>query len=86
MAAAATALDTKLATAGGPQRRGPGGGGGGFGGPARAPGSILTFIAINNLFNTVLGPLTQNGIDMPPTKAQVEGFGTVLAAESHAWL
>lgn len=74
VATAASALDTKLATFGGPQRggRGPGGGGGGgFGAPARAPGSLLTFIAINNLFNTVLGPLSQNGIDMPPTKAAV---------------
>jgi hypothetical protein len=32
----------------------------------------LTFTAVNNLFNTVLGPLSQNGIDMPPTKAQVD--------------
>jgi len=74
VATAATTLDTKLATVGGPQRAGRGGGGGGgggFGAPARVPGSLLTFIAINNLFNTVLGPLTQNGIDMPPTKAQV---------------
>ena len=70
---AATALDTKLATFGGPQRggRGPGGSGGGFGAPARAPGSLLSFIAVNNLFNTVLGPLSQNGIDMAPTKAAV---------------
>jgi photosystem II stability/assembly factor-like uncharacterized protein len=74
VAAAATALDAKLATVGGVQRggRGGGGGGGGFGGAARVPGSLLTFTAINNLFNTVLGPLTQNGIDMPPTKAQVD--------------
>jgi photosystem II stability/assembly factor-like uncharacterized protein len=74
VATAATALDTKLATVGGPQRagRGGGGGGGGFGPPARVPGSLLSFIAVNNLFNTVLGPLTQNGIDMPPTKAQVD--------------
>jgi len=74
VATAATALDTKLATIGGPQRggRGPGGGGGGFGAPARAPGSLLTFIAVNNLFNTVLGPLSQNGIDMPLTKAEVD--------------
>jgi photosystem II stability/assembly factor-like uncharacterized protein len=70
---AATALDTKLATFGGPQRggRGPGGGGGRFGAPARAPGSLLSFIVVNNLFNTVLGPLSQNGIDMAPTKAAV---------------
>jgi len=32
----------------------------------------LTFIAVNNLFNTVLGPLSQNGIDMPLTKAEVD--------------
>jgi hypothetical protein len=71
-----TALDTKLATLGGPQRggRGFGGGGGGFGAPARVPGSLLTFIAINNLYNTVLGPLSQNGIDMAPTKAEVDTF------------
>jgi len=71
VASAATALDTKLATIGGVQRGGRGGGGG-FGGAARVPGSLLTFPQINNLFNTVLGPLTQNGIDMPPTKAQVD--------------
>ena len=71
VAKAATALDTKLATVGGIQRGG-GGRGGGFGGAARLPGSLLSFPAINNLFNTVLGPLTQNGIDMSPTKAQVD--------------
>jgi photosystem II stability/assembly factor-like uncharacterized protein len=69
---AATALDTKLATFGGPQRPGRGGGGGGFGGAPRVPGSLLSFTAINNVFNTVLGPLAQNGIDMAPTKAQVD--------------
>ena len=31
----------------------------------------MTFTAINNLYNTVLGPLSQNGIDMAPTKAAV---------------
>jgi hypothetical protein len=75
VAAAATALDAKLATFGGPQRGGRGaggGGGGGFGAPARVPGSLLSFIAVNNLFNTVLGPLSQNGIDMAPTKAAVD--------------
>jgi photosystem II stability/assembly factor-like uncharacterized protein len=72
IATAATALDTKLATVGGIQRGGGGRGGGGFGGAARLPGSLLSFPAINNLFNTVLGPLTQNGIDMSPTKAQVD--------------
>jgi len=73
VATAATALDAKLATIGGapPAGRG-GGGGGGFGAPARAPGSVLTFRSINALFNTVLAPLTQNGIDMPPTRAEVD--------------
>jgi photosystem II stability/assembly factor-like uncharacterized protein len=73
VATAATALDAKLATIGGapPAGRG-GGGGGGFGAPARAPGSVLTFRSINGIFNTVLGPLTQNGIDMAPTKAEVD--------------
>jgi hypothetical protein len=86
-----TALDTKLATLGGPQRGGRGfggGGGGGFGAPARAPGSLLTFIAINNLFNTVLGPLSQNGIDMPPTKAELNTLESACAeftATANGW-
>ena len=70
VATAATALDAKLATIGG--ARAPGRGGGGFGAPARVPGSVLTFTAINALFNTVLAPLSQNGLDMPPTKAEVD--------------
>jgi photosystem II stability/assembly factor-like uncharacterized protein len=91
VAAAATALDTKLATFGGPQRggRGPGGGGGGgFGAAIRAPGSLLTFIAINSLFNTVLGPVSQNGIDMAPTKAAVNTLGSAcgeLSATTNGW-
>jgi len=72
VATAATALDAKLATIGGARAPGRGGGGGGFGGPARVPGSVLTFAAINALYNTVLAPLTQNGLDMPPTKAEVD--------------
>jgi hypothetical protein len=70
VATAGTALDTKLATFGGVQRGGRGGGG--RFGPARVPGSPLSFVAINNLYNTVLGPLSQNGIDMPPTKAEID--------------
>jgi photosystem II stability/assembly factor-like uncharacterized protein len=73
VATAATALDGKLATIGGAVRGGRGGGGGGgFGAPARAPGSVLPFTAINALYNTVLAPLAQNGLDMPPTKAEVD--------------
>ncbi len=88
VAAAATALDAKLATVGGIQRGGGRGGGGGFGGAARVPGSLLTFPAINNLFNTVLGPLTQNGIDMPPTKAQVDTWESAcneFTATANGW-
>ena len=89
VATAAAALDTKLATFGGPQRGGRGpGGGGGFGGPARLPGSVLSFITINNLFNTVLGPLSQNGIDMAPTKAAVntvESACTEFTATASGW-
>jgi hypothetical protein len=33
---------------------------------------LLSFTAINGVFNTVLGPLTQNGIDMAPTKAAID--------------
>jgi photosystem II stability/assembly factor-like uncharacterized protein len=87
VAAAAKALDTKLATIGG--RRAPGGfGGGGFGGAARAPGSILTFLAENGTFYTVLGPLSQNGIDMPPTGSMIRTWETAcreFTATAAAW-
>jgi len=89
VAAAATALDTKLATLGAAGGRGPRGGGGGFGGvPARAPGSVLAFYSINGVFNTVLGPLTQNGIDMPPTKAEIDTWDSTCkeyVATANAW-
>ena len=88
VATALTALDTKLATLGGPQRGGRGFGGGGFGGPARVPGSLLTFIAINNLYNTVLGPLSQNGIDMAPTKAAIDTLESAcgeFTATANGW-
>lgn len=86
VAAAATALDAKLATVGGIQRGGRGGFG--FGGAARLPGTVLTFPQVNNLFNTVLGPLTQNGIDMPPTKAQVDTWESAcneFTATANGW-
>jgi photosystem II stability/assembly factor-like uncharacterized protein len=90
VATAATALDAKLATIGGAPRGGGrgGGGGGGFGAPARAAGSVLTFFSINGIFNTVLGPLTQNGIDMAPTKAEVDSWETgckEFSATANAW-
>jgi hypothetical protein len=91
VATAATALDTKLATIGGappPGRFGGGGGGGGFGAPARVPGSILTFRSINGIFNTVLAPISQNGIDMAPTKAEVDTWETgckEFTATANSW-
>src|SRR5207244_12127552 len=71
-------------------RGGPGGGGGFGGGPgaARAPGSVISFFAINSIFNTVLGPLTQNGIDMPPTRAEVDTWESgckEFTATANAW-
>ena len=86
VATAATALDAKLASIGGAPRGGRGGGG--FGAPARAPGSLLTFFSISGIFNTVLGPLTQNGIDMAPTKAEVDSWESgckEFTATSTAW-
>src|SRR5207247_6859525 len=72
IATAATALDAKLATIGGARAPGRGGGGGGgFGGPARSPGSVLTFPGVNTLFNTALAPPSLNAIDLPSTIAEV---------------
>ena len=88
VATAATALDAKLATLGAVGGRGPRGGGGFGGGPARAPGSVLAFYSINGIFNTALGPLTQNGIDIPPTKAEVDTWESgckEYAATANAW-
>jgi hypothetical protein len=88
VAEAATALDAKLATLGAVGGRAPRGGGGFGGGPARAPGSVLAFYSISGLFYTVLGPLTQNGIDMPPTKAEVDTWESgckEYAATANAW-
>jgi len=68
VATAAAALGKKLATFGGAPQAG---GFRGFGRAARVPGSILTYPSINGTFYTVLGPLSQNGIDMPPTQAMI---------------
>ncbi|MCX6545201.1 MAG: hypothetical protein NTV05_12435 [Acidobacteria bacterium] len=46
-----------------------GGGRGGRGGGA--PGGVTSFTALNGSFNTLVA-LTQNGMDMPPNKAQVD--------------
>ena len=74
VATAVTALEAKLSTFGGATvRGGRGGGGGGGGRPAGgAPGSVTPFNAINATFSTVLAPLAQNGIDIPPSRAQVD--------------
>ena len=45
-------------------------GGGGRGGPP-APGAMQSFIALNNGFNTMVS-MMQVGLDMPPTKAQID--------------
>ena len=71
VATAATALDTKLATFGGSTGRGGrGGGGGGGGGRGGAAGGVTSFTALNGTFNTLVA-LAQNGMDMPPSKAQI---------------
>ncbi|HEX5863958.1 MAG TPA: glycoside hydrolase [Casimicrobiaceae bacterium] len=85
-----TALDAKLATIGGvrPSGRGGGGGFGGGAGAARAPGSVIPFFAVNALFNTVLAPLAQNGLDMPPTKSEVDTWESgckEFTATANAW-
>jgi photosystem II stability/assembly factor-like uncharacterized protein len=91
VATAATALDVKLATIGGargPAGRGGGGGFGGGPGAVRAPGSVLAFSSINALFNTVLAPLAQDGIDMPPTRAEVDTWESgckEFTATLNAW-
>lgn len=79
VAAEAKALDTKLGTFGGAVTgrggRGGGGGGGGFGGRggggAPAPGAVTSFIALNGSFNTMVS-MMQVGLDMAPTKAQID--------------
>jgi hypothetical protein len=48
----------------------------------------LAFYSINGLFNTVLGPLAQNGIDIPPTKAEVNTWDSACkeyVATANAW-
>jgi hypothetical protein len=78
-AAKAKELDTKLAAFGGAPggrggRGGNGGGGGGGGrGAAPAPDAMLSFIALNNAFNTLVSSM-QIGLDMPPTPSQVDNW------------
>ena len=81
-------LDAKLATFGGAVEGRGGRGGGGFGGGrgGGAPGAMLSFIAINNAFNTMVS-MMQVGLDMAPTKAQIDtwesdcgNYNTTVAA------
>jgi hypothetical protein len=49
---------------------------------------VLTFRSINALFNTVLAPLSQNGLDMVPTKAAVDTWESgckEFTATLNAW-
>jgi hypothetical protein len=94
VANAATALDAKLGTFGGATggrggRGGGGGGGGGRGGAGGgAPGAVTPFNSLNGSFNTVLAPLAQNGMDMPPSKALIatwENTCKELTTTVNAW-
>jgi hypothetical protein len=76
LAAAATALDAKLATFGGAGGRGGRGGGGGAGGGGGRGGgagaaAVTSFTSLNGSFN-LLVELHHNGIDMAPTKSQID--------------
>jgi len=75
IASAATALDAKLATFGGATGRGGRGGGGGGGGAGRGgrggPAGVTSFTALNGTFYSLVA-LQQNGMDMAPTKAQID--------------
>ena len=76
VASATTALDAKLATFGGATggrggRGGGGAGGGGRGGGAGAAGGVMSFTALNAAFNTLVS-LNHNGLDMAPTKSQID--------------
>ena len=70
-AAKAKELDTKLAAFGGPQE---GGGRGGRGGAPTSDG-MLSFVALNNAFNTLVSAM-QIGLDMPPTPSQIDNWTT----------
>lgn len=93
IAAAEAALEAKLATLGsagggrGGRAGGGGGGGGRGGGAAAATAPYRPFNAVNGTFNTVVA-LTQNGIDMAPTSAEVhtyEGGCKEYTATLAAW-
>jgi hypothetical protein len=75
VAAQATALDATLGALGGAAggRGGPGGGGGGGGrgGAPAAPGAVTPFTALNGTFNSLVS-LMQVGLDMGPTRAQID--------------
>jgi len=75
VATQATALDGKLAAFGGATGGRGGGAGGGFGGGGRgggpaAPGAVTSFTSLNGTFGSMVS-LMQVGLDMGPTKAQI---------------
>jgi hypothetical protein len=76
IASQVTALDSKVATFGGAlSGRGGRGGGGGFGGRGRgaASGAMESFIALNDAFGAIVS-MMEVGLDMPPTKAQIDSW------------
>jgi len=74
-AAKAKELDGKLATFGGTTGGRGGRGGGGGRGVISAPGSMQSFIAINNAFSAIVSAM-QVGLDMGPTKAKIDTWET----------
>ena len=65
-----------------------GGGGGGFGWPRTRAGQRVDVLLDRGIFNTVLAPLAQNGIDMPPTKAAIDTWESgckEFTATVNAW-
>src|SRR5262249_7407523 len=73
-AAKAKELDSTLATFGG-TTGGRGGRGGGGRGVISAPGSMQSFLSLNNAFGAIVSAM-QVGLDMPPTKAAIDTWET----------
>ena len=62
--------------------------GGGRNGGGNAPGGVTPFNALNGMFNTVLAPPAQDGIDMPPSKAEIDTWESgcrAYTATVNAW-
>jgi len=55
---------------------------------AAQPGGVTPFNAINGMYNTVLASLAQDGIDMPPSKAEIDTWESGCKANTatvNAW-